>query len=80
MKDWKFTHKAIKTSIGNVAPLIYRTALMCSLGYDIDRGLPQRMVRVVTYHDEWHPDLNLIDDIALANQIYEHALLRFYSA
>ncbi len=78
VKDWKFTHRTIKMSIGNLAPLIYRTALMCHLeGWNIDRRLVQRMAGVVTYHKDWQPEFHL-DDVVIActNQKYEDALLR----
>ncbi|AEJ38636.1 hypothetical protein TPY_0434 [Sulfobacillus acidophilus TPY] len=54
---------------------------MCYLGWDIDRRLAQRMAGVVSYHNGWHPEFQLVDFvIAWANQQYEDALLRLYSA
>ncbi len=75
--DWQFAQGDVTTPIGNLAPLIYRTALMSYLSWDIDRRLAQRMEGVVTYHKDWQPEFHL-DDVVIAftNQKYEEALLR----
>ncbi|PSR23870.1 MAG: hypothetical protein C7B45_00860 [Sulfobacillus acidophilus] len=78
--DWQFTRGDVSTPIGNLAPVIYRTALMCYLGWDMNRELAERMAHVVTYHQEWAPEFQL-DNILIVsvNQMYEDAFLTLLS-
>lgn len=79
-KHRQFTREAVTTTLGNLAPLIYRTALMCYLGWDVECELAQRMAHVVTYHresDHWKSEPLDKSLIVLDNQMYEDAFLRF---
>ncbi len=73
--SWRFRNKRITTSVGNLAPLVYRTLLLTYLGSGVPSRLRQHMSGAVEYPRDVPA---VIDDetIACANQMYEDAFLR----
>lgn len=74
---WRLSKNGLKTAIGNLAPLVYRTALMSFVGWDLDATLAGKMAGIATLDGVTISDPLDALITSWTNDLYENTLRKF---